>query len=97
MVLFLDTSPPIIVQIQSDGSNNKLCFCLKSRECVTVFQGTLLLYQTSSNSLNTERWIQVFLVWKHKNECPYHVTYAPLKFEVNTSTGGDEFSRKYII
>ena len=27
----------------------------------------------------------------------HHVTYAPVKFEVNTSTGGDEFSRKNII
>ena len=27
----------------------------------------------------------------------HHVTYAPVKFDVNTSTGGDEFSRKYIL
>ena len=26
----------------------------------------------------------------------HHVTYAPVKFEVNTSTGGDKLSRKYI-
>ena len=25
-----------------------------------------------------------------------HVTNAPVKFEVNTSTSGDKFSRKYI-
>ena len=26
----------------------------------------------------------------------HHVTYAPVKFEVNTTIGEDEFSRKYI-